>query len=116
MSDPASSPRERLRQAVDRAAHLLPIQGTKALSASLSITIRCTPSSILFTRLFLGKRPTGFTVMADAGPRERWILTAAVLFVVVSGLFPNAIVARRTAAAHTDEQALRAPLRGPVAR
>jgi NADH-quinone oxidoreductase subunit M len=46
----------------------------------------------LFTRLFLGKRRTGFTVMADALPRERWILTAGVLFVVLGGLFPNAIV------------------------
>jgi formate hydrogenlyase subunit 3/multisubunit Na+/H+ antiporter MnhD subunit len=47
----------------------------------------------LFTRLFLGKRRTGFTVIADALPRERWILTVAVLFVVLGGLFPNAIVA-----------------------
>jgi NADH:ubiquinone oxidoreductase subunit 4 (subunit M) len=46
----------------------------------------------LFTRLFLGKRRTGFTVMADALPRERWVLTAVVLFVVLGGLFPNAIV------------------------
>lgn len=47
----------------------------------------------LFTRLFLGKHRTGFTVMADALPRERWILAAGILFVVLSGLFPNAIVA-----------------------
>lgn len=47
----------------------------------------------LFARLFLGKRRTGFTVMADALPRERWALTAVVLFVVLGGLFPNAIVA-----------------------
>ena len=46
----------------------------------------------LFTRLFLGKRRTGFTVMADALPRERWILTIVVLFVVLGGLFPKAIV------------------------
>ena len=46
----------------------------------------------LFARLFLGKRQTGFTVMADALPRERWTLTAVVLFVVLGGLFPNAIV------------------------
>src|SRR5580693_1294236 len=37
----------------------------------------------LFTRLFLGKRRTGFTVMADALPRERWILTVGAVFVVV---------------------------------
>jgi len=50
----------------------------------------------LFTRLFLGKRRTGFTVMADALPRERWILAAGVLFVVFGGLFPNAIVIQRS--------------------
>ncbi|MGP0076050.1 MAG: proton-conducting transporter membrane subunit [Bryobacteraceae bacterium] len=47
----------------------------------------------LFSRLFLGKRHTGFTVMADALPRERWILAVGVLFVVLGGLFPRAIVA-----------------------
>jgi NADH-quinone oxidoreductase subunit M len=47
----------------------------------------------LFTRLFLGRRRTGFTLMADALPRERWVLTAGVLFVVLGGLFPTAIVA-----------------------
>jgi len=61
----------------------------------------------LFARLFLGGRRTGFTVMADALPRERWILTAGVAFVVLGGLFPNAIVARRAAEAETVEQAFR---------
>lgn len=51
----------------------------------------------LFTRLFLGKHRTGFTVMADALPRERWILAAGVLFVILGGLFPNMIVAQRSA-------------------
>lgn len=46
----------------------------------------------LFSRLFLGKRRTGFTVMTDALPRERWILAGIVLFVVLGGLFPNATV------------------------
>ncbi len=45
---------------------------------------------------FLGKRRTGFTVMADALPRERWILAAGVLFVVFGGLFPNAVVIQRS--------------------
>ncbi len=48
----------------------------------------------LFATLFLGKRQTGFTIMADALPRERWILAAGVLFVVFGGLFPQAIVSR----------------------
>ena len=60
----------------------------------------------LFTRLFLGRRRTGFTVMADALPRERWLLSAAVLFVILGGLFPNAIVAARSAEADVVQQAL----------
>jgi NADH-quinone oxidoreductase subunit M len=59
----------------------------------------------LFARLFLGKRRTGFTHMADALPRERWILAAGLLFVVLGGLFPNLIVAQRFAEA--DAVALR---------
>jgi len=58
----------------------------------------------LFMRLFLGKRRTGFTVMADALPRERWILTAGVLFVVLGGLFPSAIVALGTIDPEAVEQ------------
>jgi len=53
----------------------------------------------LFARLFLGKRRTGFTHMADALPRERWTLAAGLLFVVLGGLFPNLIVAQRAAEA-----------------
>lgn len=60
----------------------------------------------LFGRLFLGKRDTGFTIIADALPRERWILAAGVLFVVLGGLFPKAIVAPRSAEAQTVEQAI----------
>jgi NADH-quinone oxidoreductase subunit M len=60
----------------------------------------------LFARLFLGKRRTGFTVMADALPRERWVLTAGVLFVVVFGLYPSWIVTLRSAQAETVEEAL----------
>ena len=63
----------------------------------------------LFARLFLGRRKTGFTAMADALPRERWILAAGVLFVVLGGLFPNAIVARRAAEAETVERAIVTP-------
>ena len=60
----------------------------------------------LFTRLFLGKRRTGFTVMADALPRERWILTATVLFVVFGGLFPNAIVIQHSAEAVAIDESI----------
>lgn len=68
----------------------------------------------LFTRLFLGKRRTGFTTTADALPREQWILTAGVLFVILGGLFPSTIVTPRLAEAETSEQAAHAPLRPPV--
>jgi NADH-quinone oxidoreductase subunit M len=63
----------------------------------------------LFTRLFLGKRHTGFTLVADALPRERWILAAGVLFVVLGGLFPGVIVAQRSAEADAVEQAIPSP-------
>jgi NADH-quinone oxidoreductase subunit M len=53
----------------------------------------------MFTRLFLGKRRTGFTAVVDALPRERWVLAAGMVFVVLGGLFPNVIVARRSAEA-----------------
>jgi NADH-quinone oxidoreductase subunit M len=59
----------------------------------------------LFTRLFLGKRRTGFTVMADALPRERWALAAGVLFVVLGGLFPSVTIVRRSAEAAIVERA-----------
>ena len=60
----------------------------------------------LFTRLFLGKRRTGFTVMADALPRERWVLAGIVLFVILGGLFPNATVIEHSAAVDVVEQAV----------
>ena len=71
----------------------------------------------LFTRLFLGKRRTGFTVMADALPRERWILAAGVLFVVLGGLFPNAILIQRSSEANIVQEAIRtAAALNPVGR
>lgn len=61
----------------------------------------------LFTRLFLGKRRTGFTVMADALPRERWILAGIVLFVVLGGLFPNATVIEHSSEVDVVDEAVR---------
>ncbi|HLJ49191.1 MAG TPA: proton-conducting transporter membrane subunit [Bryobacteraceae bacterium] len=70
----------------------------------------------LFVRLFLGKRRTGFTVMADALPRERWTLTVGVLFVVLGGLFPSAIVSLRSAEAETISQTAHAGIHFSRAR
>ncbi len=69
----------------------------------------------LFTRLFLGKRRTGFTIMADALPRERWILTAGVLFVLLGGLFPGAIISLRSAEADLIGQAIHSGVDGSLA-
>lgn len=69
----------------------------------------------LFSRLFLGKRRTGFTVMADALPRERWILTAGALFVTLGGLFPNAIVGVAAAEAQPAGRAALLQLHRPAA-
>ncbi len=59
----------------------------------------------LFTRLFLGKRRTGFTIAADALPRERWVLAGTVLFVVLGGLFPNATVIEHSSGVDVVDQA-----------
>ena len=67
----------------------------------------------LFTRLFLGKRITGFTaVLVDALPRERWVLAIGMVFVVLGGVFPNQFVARRSVEANVVERDLRSPARG----
>src|SRR5215472_17066157 len=60
----------------------------------------------LFTRLFLGKLRTGFTVMTDALPRERWILAGIVLFVVLGGLFPNATVIEHSSEIDVVDEAI----------
>jgi NADH-quinone oxidoreductase subunit M len=72
----------------------------------IAIAMNAVSAFRLFARLFLGKRRTGFTAMTDALPRERWILAAGVIFVVLGGLFPNAIVARWSSAAHSVEAAV----------
>ncbi|HEV3331474.1 MAG TPA: proton-conducting transporter membrane subunit [Bryobacteraceae bacterium] len=86
------------------------IQGTllshplTGLLLPMAIAMNAVSIFRLFTRLFLGKRRTGFTMMADALPRERWILTAGVLFVVLGGLFPNTIVSLGPVDAQAVEQ------------
>ncbi len=61
----------------------------------------------LFSRLFLGKRRTGFTVMADALPRERWVLAGIVLFVVAGGMFPNVTVIEHSSGIDVVSEAAR---------
>ncbi len=46
----------------------------------------------LFASLFLGRPADAARGMADALPRERWALTAAVLFLLAGGLAPSPLV------------------------
>src|SRR5205823_14303221 len=97
-------------------SHDLPIHGPPAahpltgLLLPMATAINAVSVFRLFVRLFLGKRRTGFTAMADALPRERWILTAGILFVVLGGLFPSAIITLQSAQAERVEEAFRVPV------
>ncbi|MFN0084900.1 MAG: proton-conducting transporter membrane subunit [Blastocatellia bacterium] len=46
----------------------------------------------LFARLFLGRPTAAAHDLADALPRERWVLTVAMLFLVMGGLFPAPLI------------------------
>ena len=59
----------------------------------------------LFSKLFLGTHRTGIHGISDAIPRERWVLSAIVIFIVAAGVMPSAVLALRRNAA----QALNAP-------
>jgi NADH-quinone oxidoreductase subunit M len=53
----------------------------------------------LFSRLFLGRSPSATPIVADALPRERWALSATVVFLVGFGLAPGFLIALRAPAA-----------------
>lgn len=54
----------------------------------------------LFTTIFLGRALKATPPVPDALPRERWALTAVVLFLVGTGLVPNRIVSAKASVAH----------------
>ncbi|OYW74574.1 MAG: hypothetical protein B7Z37_17090 [Verrucomicrobia bacterium 12-59-8] len=60
----------------------------------------------LFNILFLGVLPKHVIDIPDALPRERWPLTACVVFLIFGGLFPSVIISWRTDAAQVIEKAL----------
>jgi NADH-quinone oxidoreductase subunit M len=64
----------------------------------------------LFSRMFTGTQRTGIQGIADAVPRERWVLAAIVFFIVAAGMMPNVAVALRANAAHEISQALGHPV------
>jgi NADH-quinone oxidoreductase subunit M len=53
----------------------------------------------LFARLFLGRPTAAVRGLSDALPRERWVLTLALLFLLIGGLRPNLFVQAPSAAA-----------------
>ncbi|MEY4166763.1 MAG: hypothetical protein RIR52_587 [Acidobacteriota bacterium] len=46
----------------------------------------------LFTTTFLGQPVRAALTITDALPRERWVLTAAILFLIIGGLYPAVFV------------------------
>lgn len=53
----------------------------------------------LFSMLFLGKHVIAKNGIPDALPRERWVLSACLVFLVWGGMAPNQVGALRTSAA-----------------
>lgn len=74
------------------------LQGTLAANPYLGVVLPVVTAlnafSVvrLFARLFLGRPTAAAHDMADALPRERWVLTAALLFLLLGGLFPAPLI------------------------
>jgi NADH-quinone oxidoreductase subunit M len=74
------------------------LQGTLATNPYLGVVLPIVTAinafSVvrLFARIFLGKPVAAAQTLADALPRERWVLTAAFLFLLLGGLFPSALI------------------------
>lgn len=62
----------------------------------------------LFARLFLGPVAPEARGVADALPRERWALTAAMLFLILGGLVPGPLLRMPGAAAERLAEVVRA--------
>ena len=74
------------------------LQGTLATNPYLGVVLPVVTAinafSVmrLFARLFLGRPVAAAHDLADALPRERWVLTAALLFLLLGGLFPAPLI------------------------
>jgi NADH-quinone oxidoreductase subunit M len=63
----------------------------------------------LFSRLFLGRQPSLIPYFPDARPGERFAMATLIAALVVTGIFPRAIVSLRAAAASDIVTALGGP-------
>jgi NADH-quinone oxidoreductase subunit M len=74
------------------------LQGTLAANPYLGVVLPVVTAlnafSVvrLFARLFLGRPIAAAHDLTDALPRERWVLAAALLFLVLGGLFPAPLI------------------------
>jgi len=62
----------------------------------------------LYNTLFLGVLPKHVINIPDALPRERWPLTACILFLVLGGLMPRVVIGWRSDASDSIEKAVHA--------
>jgi NADH-quinone oxidoreductase subunit M len=91
------------------------LQGTLAANPWLGIVLPVVTAmnafSVvrLFARLFLGKPVDAAHELTDALPRERWMLAAALLFLVLGGLFPATLIHLPALAAERIVHALTNP-------
>ncbi|WP_395747736.1 proton-conducting transporter membrane subunit [Prosthecobacter sp.] len=80
------------------------------LSAGIVLLIATVFNAInllrLYNTLFLGVLPKHVINIPDALPRERWPLTACILFLVLGGLMPRVVIGWRSDAANSIEKAL----------
>lgn len=60
----------------------------------------------LYSLLFLGVLPKHVIDIPDALPRERWPLTACVVFLIAGGILPGRVIPWRNDAAHEIEAAI----------
>lgn len=60
----------------------------------------------LFARLFLGKHTMPINSVPDALPRERWVLSACLAFLVLGGIAPDVLVQLRISAADAIARAV----------
>jgi NADH-quinone oxidoreductase subunit M len=81
-----------------------PILGLALPLATALLAIRLL---VLFSNIFIGRRATLVPAVVDARPRERWLLTALAVFLIITGLIPRGMVDSRVGPAQAIASVLR---------